>query len=379
MLLLLHRAVCVCVQVVLRQHLQQHAYGTATAQQLLERILQLTPAEVSTNAVAVTIGWHNPGSPVLQVIPAANQVGCWCVEQLATGAGAVLTTRLCAACHWQGFAVRQQRFCSWGLLQDAHLQTVLANAPSAGDKQIAAPPVSNSSLLCPASVAGRDRAVPWTPVRLMLLPSAALRAGNSSSSSSSSNSSGACAAWHVVMHDEQQLPRPEGSACVAAPGQLYVLEGDGGSGLYHSLYTSSHRAAVRAWVASDLPALLAAAPQQQQLPPLQLLLTASKLLQDQAALGLSAFGEVPGDEVWAALQAAVNATAKVHQLPGASPGFGTALNVLVAPLLPSVEALLDRLAVDGACWQDKRVRAMALASLLSVMCRCSGLHHHPSP
>lgn len=58
-----------CLQEALRQHLQQHAFSTATASSLLKRIMQLTPQELSSNALAALTGWQSPGSPVIFVQP----------------------------------------------------------------------------------------------------------------------------------------------------------------------------------------------------------------------------------------------------------------------------------------------------------------------
>jgi len=69
---------------VLRQHLQQHAYGSATAQDTLQRIISLSPEEVSDNALAVIMGWHNPGSPLIDLQPTGevsradnHHTRCW--------------------------------------------------------------------------------------------------------------------------------------------------------------------------------------------------------------------------------------------------------------------------------------------------------------
>lgn len=54
-------------QEVLRQHLQQHAFSTANAQDTLERILQLAPARMSDSADQVITGWQAPGSPLIEL------------------------------------------------------------------------------------------------------------------------------------------------------------------------------------------------------------------------------------------------------------------------------------------------------------------------
>lgn len=61
-------------QEVLRQHLQQHAFSTATAQDTLTRILQLAPGDMSGNALQVITGWRAPGSPLIQ-LSTTPQVG----------------------------------------------------------------------------------------------------------------------------------------------------------------------------------------------------------------------------------------------------------------------------------------------------------------
>jgi hypothetical protein len=94
------------------------------------------------------------------------------------------------------------------------------------------------------------------------------------------------------------------------------------------------------------------------------LLAGSKMLQDQAELALSAFGEVPGGEVWEVLQAAVNASLAAHTSltqPGSGAGsvrqagFGTVLLTLLAPLLPTMDVVLNRLSGNRACWLQQQV------------------------
>jgi hypothetical protein len=106
---------------------------------------------------------------------------------------------------------------------------------------------------------------------------------------------------------------------------------------------------------------------------LKLLLSTSKILQDQAALSLSAFGEVPGAEVWQVLLAAVNASLAAgharQQSSGSGSssssqrgvGFGTVLYLLLAPMVPAVEVWMDRLAANKACWLQQQVSLMSVA------------------
>lgn len=70
------------LQVVLREHLRQHAYSTATAQEVLGRTLQLGPPDMAGSALQVITGWGAPGSPLIQ-LSMTPQVGvvwmCVCV------------------------------------------------------------------------------------------------------------------------------------------------------------------------------------------------------------------------------------------------------------------------------------------------------------
>lgn len=55
------------LQEALRQHLQQHAFSTATAPATLARLIQLAPPDMSTSTQAVITGWQSPGSPLLEL------------------------------------------------------------------------------------------------------------------------------------------------------------------------------------------------------------------------------------------------------------------------------------------------------------------------
>lgn len=180
-----------------------------------------------------------------------------------------------------------------------------------------------------------------------------------------------------MRQDEQLLDTSSmpGDGCPAAaaaaltsssPG--YVLEADGACGLFRTRYPPAQRIALRKWVVSYVSQAPgqhgAASSNSSQGLDVQQLLAASKILQDQAVLSLSAFGEVPGAEMWAVLQAAVNASLAASHYSQQAPvqagsfvqdGFGTVLYSLLAPLLPSVEVLLDRLAAARSCWLGAQV------------------------
>jgi hypothetical protein len=64
----------VLFQVALHEHLQQHAFSTATAQDTLARFVHLAPADMSSNTLAVMTGWQSPGTPLIQLTTTA-QVG----------------------------------------------------------------------------------------------------------------------------------------------------------------------------------------------------------------------------------------------------------------------------------------------------------------
>jgi hypothetical protein len=75
-------------QEMLRQHLQQHAFSTATAQDTLTRILQLAPPDMLGSADQVITDWQAPGSPLIQLTltpevrrhwagQQGNAQGCW--------------------------------------------------------------------------------------------------------------------------------------------------------------------------------------------------------------------------------------------------------------------------------------------------------------
>lgn len=247
-------------------------------------------------------------------------------------------------------------------------------------------------------VDGQDRAVPWTPVLLAVLPtsqdnntatSTAARDdshkddsddyGRSSSSSHQGKKhrsrAAVCGSWQVVMRDVQlaQLPScPAGASSAAdstdvASGQqgLLAFEGDGGWGLYTSLYPPSLRAAHRRWVGRQLLPLLSNSSTAHQPRDMRLLFAAAKLLRDQATLGLSAFQEVPAWEVLAALQVASStSTAAAQAAAGAAdaagdnnvkPGLGTVTYALLSALLPLADVLSDRMAVNPSCWVKLQV------------------------
>lgn len=375
------------LQEALRQHLQQHAFSTATAPATLARLIQLSPSDMSTNTQAVITGWQSPGSPLLE-LTATPQVGghgathtlCSCqygVDLLAVHLGLVLNCKVgdcCAACAlacMQGLQLRQRRFCSWGLLGDSFLASLPSNAGSdATPAQPPTPPAATSSssssapLLCPSATEGQERAVPWTPVYVALLPdfsSTAASDGSNGTAGTIGSSKMVCGQWVVVQHEESSVPLPAGCAQGQPTGPGYILEGDGGWGVYRSLYPAAQRAGLRAWVVSFVKQAgveAAAAGSSMQLPP-GLLLVASKVLQDQAALSLSAFGEVPGVELWEVLHTAVQAALAASTLRSSNrtedAGFGTVLFSLLSPVLPVVEVLVDRLAGDKGCWVQQQV------------------------
>lgn len=280
----------------------------------------------------------------------------------------------------QGLKLQQRRFCSWGLLDDSILTKLLAAAASTPGQALPTPAAMNSSqggsgaLLCPASLDGQDRAVPWTPLYLaMLADTNAVNGNNTTSSVTTLKSQLSCGQWVVLMRDEQTAALPVGCGAAAsggngssAPG--FILEGDGGWGVCRTLYPGPQRAALRQWVADAVQQAArevawpegngnssAAAASSLDL---SVVLAASKILQDQAALALSAFDEVPGAELWAVVQAAVNATvaagASLRNGTAGAAGFGTVLYTLLAPLLPAVEVLSDR-AGSRPCWMQQQV------------------------
>jgi hypothetical protein len=103
-------------------------------------------------------------------------------------------------------------------------------------------------------------------------------------------------------------------------------------------------------------------------------LAASKMLQDQAALALSAFQEVPGAELWAVVETAVNATvvagAFLRSGTVGTAGFGTVLYALLMPLLPAVEVLIDR-AGSTACWMQQQVGSLTWARFVQARTCCT--------
>lgn len=404
-----------CLQDALQQHLHQHAFSTATAPDTLARLIQLAPPELSTNPQAVITGWQSPGSPLLE-LTATPQVGghrathrshvmpvacialpclptqlCSClyeVELLAVHCVLMLDCKpgdCCAVCVpsacMQGLQLRQRRFCSWGLLDDSLLANLPSNAGSdVTPAQLPTPPATTSSssapLLCPSATEGQERAVPWTPVYVALLPdfsSAAASNGSNRTAGAIDSSQMLCGQWVVVQHEESSVPLPVGceqdQPAGRPTGPGYILEGDGGWGVYRSLYPAEQRAALRAWVVSFVNQAgveAAAASSSMQLAP-GLLLVASKVLQDQAALSLSAFGEVPGVELWEVLYTAVQvslAASTQHRSsnrPGDA-GFGTVLFSLLSPVLPVLEVLVDRLAGDKGCWVQQQVSSCSAAA-----------------
>lgn len=283
----------------------------------------------------------------------------------------------CAACAFacmQGLQLRQRRFCSWGLLGDSFLPSLPTNA-DVTPAQLPTPPATTSSsssapLLCPSATAGQERAVPWMPVYVALLPdfsSTAASNGSNGTAGTINSSRMVCGQWVVVQHEESSLPLPVRCEQGQPTEPGYILEGDGGWGVYRSLYPAGQRAALRAWVVSFVKQAgveAAAAGSSMQLPP-GLLLVASKVLQDQAALSLSAFGEVPGGELWEVLQTAVQASLAASTLLSRNrtgdAGFGTVLFSLLSPVLPVVEVLVDRLAGDKGCWVQQQVSSCCAA------------------
>jgi hypothetical protein len=249
--------------------------------------------------------------------------------------------------------------------------------------------------------------VPWTPLYITALPDLGISGSNSSSTAAgsidSSTSADSCGQWVVLSKDQHEVALPTGCQTLG-PGSTnssassFIAEGDGGWGLYRTLYTADTRAALRQWVAR-IPTAAAAARRRLQYAEgrrlaassvtasngtgasgttgtglssgldVQVLLAGSKMLQDLAALALSAFGEVPGAEVWEVLQAAVNAslaassTNLAHIVQPSSgtggvqqpAGFGTVLNTLLTPLLPTMDVVLARLAGNRACWLHQQV------------------------
>lgn len=318
--------------------------------------------------------------------------------------------------------LQQRRFCSWGLLDDSWITPLLASAGSgAVPAQVPVTPGSTNSspvntsgvLLCPTALNGQDRAVSWTPLYVARLPDLSIAPSSPSNSSSNSNADSSsqgqvsCGQWVVLRRDEQTLGVPTGCeslqpANTSAGSQAgpvgYILEGDGGWGVYRSLYTAEQRAVLRQWVVGYVQQVSSTDEAgHSSRVDLGLLLTASKILQDQAALGLSAFGEVPGAEVWEVLLAAVNTslaagrTLKQSSSSGpsdgsqAAVGFGTVLYTLLAPMIPAMEVWMERLAVNKTCWLQQQVRNISVAlhacwvryQLAALLVEAGCTQHHP--
>lgn len=296
----------------------------------------------------------------------------------------------------QGMELHQRRFCSWGLLDDSFLTQLLASAGSGAlPAQVPTPKASTNSsqasglstLICPTSLDGQERSVPWTPMYVALLPAVASSVGNSTTDAANSTAGIqglSCGQWVVLKKDEQAVTLPEGCKAIQASsnstgGQItsgYVLEGYGGWGIHRSLYPAPQRAALRQWVAAYIRQASSRQEAEAESGPdgngldMRLLLTASKVLQDEAALSLSAFGEAPGSELWGVLMSAVDASAAAGEAmrqsgsatgTSSQAGFGTVLYSLLAPLLPAVEVWTDRLAAHKACWVQQQVSCHSVA------------------
>jgi hypothetical protein len=277
------------------------------------------------------------------------------------------------------------------LLDYSVLTNLVAAAANTPAQALPTPEAANSSqsssgaLFCPTSLDGQDRAVRWTPLFLAKLSDSIPVNGSNvnTSTAASSNSlqrSLSCGQWVVLMRDEQTAALPNGCEAAASgpaadstsTGPGFILEGDGGWGVYRSLYQAPQRAALRQWVVDAVRQAAREANSSGNAAAaatglnVSFVLAASKILQDQAALALSAFEEVPGAELWEILQAAVNATVAAGAALGngaaGTAGFGTVLYTLLMPLLPAVEVLSDR-AGSSACWMHQQVGRHSWARL----------------
>ena len=219
--------------------------------------------------------------------------------------------------------------------------------------------------------------MPWTPVHVGLLPLPAMI--NSSNATATSTKQHSCGQWVVMRRDEQVLQATAAEGCpdamnaaqLSAPG--YVLDAAGSWGVFRAQYPAEQRAALRDWLVNYTrhgagPTAVTHAGSSSNNSRVELdvdlVLMAARVLQDQAALSVSAFGEVPGGEVWEVLQAAVNATVAAHvqlqqetgQASGpANVGFGVVLHSMLLPVVPTVELVLDRLAGSRVCWLQQQV------------------------
>lgn len=274
----------------------------------------------------------------------------------------------------------------------------MAAAASTPAQALPTPEAANSSqsssggLFCPTSLDGQDRAVPWMPLFLAKLsdPIPVNGSNVNTSTAASSNSlqrSLSCGQWLVLMRDEQTAALPNGCEAAASgpaadstsTGPGFFLEGDGGWGVYRTLYPAPQRAALRQWVVDAVRQAAREANSSGNAAAaatglnVSFVLAASKILQDQAALALSALEEVPGAEVWEILQAAVNATVAAGAALGngaaGTAGFGTVLYTLLMPLLPAVEVLSDR-AGSSACWMHQQVGRHSWAGLQMFLAVC---------
>jgi hypothetical protein len=243
----------------------------------------------------------------------------------------------------------------------------LIDGSSINESVAAAAVLASSSLTCPEFSNGVDRVVPWTSVYLKKLPRRSVNSADTNTTH--------CGIWHVLMREKQQLQLPTGAGCgsPANESELFVLSGDGGWGLYWALHPAAHRAALRTWVAAELRELLlldaaTAVGDSFNTNNMQLLFTASKILKDQADLAMSLVSEVPGREAWEAVQAAA---AGATTATGTSDAglYGSAIYVLLMPLLPVIDVLADRLSTNTSCRQQLQVlMKVASRALLTVLC-----------
>lgn len=188
----------------------------------------------------------------------------------------------------------------------------------------------------------------------------------------------------MIRQASQELEAPTEGSCARSGDvfnsdstrRLLMLEGDGGWGLYWSLYPPEQRSELRDWVTHHLlpqqgqkqqQTVGDAATSESVIDP-QLLFAAAKVLGDQVSVGLSPFGDVPGWEALAAIGAAYKAaaaaaTAADEQGSTAVQLVGHVLHTLLLPLLPASEVLLDRLVGNISCWQHVKVSSWGECNL----------------
>lgn len=236
--------------------------------------------------------------------------------------------------------VKQQRFCSWGLLSTEYMKSLVSTSNMS-------PPSSNAStLLC-------QDICPHAPCSLPLrLPYV-----------KDWGAAGANISWLAVDQQAERLNLP---AAISPQMQSWTLQGDGGRGWYCVRHSRMHREHLRAAV-SSLAAQLdtcssTTAAADKSLP----LLTAGTLMADQMHLGMSVFqygndfdGDyVLGSEVVDAMWAAASSPAALSN--------GCGQYALVLPALDAMEQLGDRLSGNMSCWRDFQVRLSSPPLLLSL-------------